>query len=155
MRSNAQGRLRSVLGNAQRRAFRVAFRRGYDGQEKLFWDDREYSSVGSRGGPAEPTTVIQAEARFRQHRPNEFNHLRRRILAIALEQGEVHGDDLAGIDLSQRNEIGAAINGLVKEKLLVSTGEHRKGTSKASHGRRSYVYAPTDRARSQRRRGIV
>jgi hypothetical protein len=66
---------------------------------------------------------------------------------IAKTYGEFHSDYITGQQISERNIIGSAVNALVRQGYLTSTGEHRKGRSSASHGRRSYVYKLTWRGK--------
>jgi hypothetical protein len=87
----------------------------------------------------------QAQALFQHWRRDEWGWLRIVILRIAYQRGEFHADYIAEQQLTERNMIGAAVNTLVKQGFLRSTGEHRKGHSAVSHGRRSYVYNLTDR----------
>jgi uncharacterized low-complexity protein len=98
---------------------------------------------GQRGG----TTVSfeEAGALFQMWRAETWGWLKARIVVIARRRGEFHGDDLAGVELGERNIIGAVVNALVTSGWLESTGEHRAGRSAASHGRRSYVYRLTER----------
>src|SRR4051812_18231351 len=99
--------------------------------------------AGSRGGPLPPLTLEQAQAMFRHWKRDEWGWLRVVIIRIAAQRGEFHADYIAGQHMTERNMIGAAVNAMVKQGYLRSTGEHRKGQSEASHGRRSYVYELT------------
>lgn len=99
------------------------------------------SNAGQRGGDV--ATLEEAKRLFQVWRREEWGWLKARVLYIAASQGEYHGDYLEDVDLKERNIIGAVVNSLVKAGMLVSTGEHRAGTSAASHGRRSYVYQLT------------
>jgi DNA-binding MarR family transcriptional regulator len=82
---------------------------------------------------------------FQHWKRDEWGWLRIVILRIAYQRGEFHADHIAEQQLTERNMIGAAVNTLVRQGFLQSTGEHRKGHSAVSHGRRSYVYMLTDR----------
>jgi hypothetical protein len=104
--------------------------------------------AGTRGGPLPPMTVQAADTLFFEWRREEYGWLKVAILKIATERGEFHGDYLADVKLKERNIIGAVVNAMVRAGILVSTGEHRRGTSDASHGRRSYVYRLTDGGRT-------
>jgi hypothetical protein len=90
-------------------------------------------------------TLAQAQSLFEHWRRDEWGWLRTAILRIARERGEFHADYIAAQQLSERNMIGAAVQTLCKQGFLYSTGEHRRGGSSVSHGRRSYVYKLTQR----------
>src|SRR3954447_9753041 len=105
----------------------------------------EEPGAGSRGGSLPPLTLDQAVSLFRQWRNDEWGWLKTDILRIAYRRGEFHADYIAGQKLSERNMIGAAVNTLCRQGFLYSTGEHRRGKSTVSHGRRSYVYKLTQR----------
>jgi hypothetical protein len=107
------------------------------------------AGAGTRGGPLPPSTLEEAQDRFGTWREEEYGWVKNRILELALTHGEFHADQLAEQPFAQRNVIGAAVNALVCAGLLVSTGEHRKGTSPAAHGRKSYVYCLTGAGRHQ------
>lgn len=96
---------------------------------------------GQRGGTV--AGLPEATALFRQWRSEEWGWLKARVLWIAGRDGEYHADNLADLTLAQPNIIGAVVGALVRGHMLVSTGEHRRGSSEASHGRRSYVYVLT------------
>lgn len=102
---------------------------------------------GTRGGHLPPLTLEQAQSLFRTWRKDEWGLTCIRIVRIAAVYEEYHGDYLAEELVTERNIIGAAVNALVKQGFLASTGEHRKGRSPASHGRRSYVYRLTWRGK--------
>lgn len=104
------------------------------------------SNAGSRGGSV--ASLPQARKLFQKWKREEMGWLKARILYIAEQKGEFHGDDLEDVRLSERNLIGAVVNALARGHLIVSTGEHRRGSSEASHGRRSYVYVLTPLGRS-------
>jgi hypothetical protein len=101
--------------------------------------------AGSRGGSLPPLTLDQARSLFEHWRRDEWGWLRTAIIRIAHQRGEFHADYIAEQQLSERNMIGAAVQALCKQGLLYSTGEHRRGGSSVSHGRRSYVYKLTQR----------
>lgn len=90
-------------------------------------------------------TVEYAQALFQTWRGDEWGWLKARILMIGMKYGEYHGDYLAKTALAEPNIIGALVRSMVSERLLESTGEHRKGAAPAAHGRRSYVYRLTER----------
>lgn len=105
------------------------------------------SSAGSRGGPKPPMTKERAMRLYETWRADEYGGVKAEILRIACEKGEVHGDDVAHLALGERNIVGIAFNSLRGSNLLQSTGEHRVSKNPASHGRRSYVYRPTQEGR--------
>lgn len=108
----------------------------------------EEPGAGTRGGSLPPLTLEQAQGLFAHWRRDEWGWLRTVIIRIAAKHDEFHADYIAEQQLSERNMIGAAVNALCNQGFLVSTGEHRKGSSKVSHGRRSYVYKLTERGRN-------
>jgi DNA-binding MarR family transcriptional regulator len=89
-------------------------------------------------------TLEQAQSLFAHWRRDEYGWLRVAIIRIAQRRGEFHADYIAAQELSERNMIGAAVQSLCKQGYLYSTGEHRRGSSKVGHGRRSYVYKLTE-----------
>jgi len=101
--------------------------------------------AGSRGGPLPPLTLEEAQALFGHWKRDEYGWLRTTIVRLAYRHDEFHADYIAAQELTERNMIGAVVNGLCRMGFLTSTGEHRKGRSAASHGRRSYVYRLTER----------
>lgn len=101
--------------------------------------------AGSRGGSLPPMTLAHAQSLFEHWRRDEWGWLRTAIIRIAHQRGEFHADYIAEQQLSERNMIGAAVQALCKQGFLYSTGEHRRGGSSVSHGRRSYVYKLTER----------
>jgi hypothetical protein len=105
----------------------------------------EEPGAGTRGGQLPPLTLEQAQGLFAHWRRDEYGWLRTVIIRIAARRGEFHADYIAEQELSQRNMIGASVNALCNQGILVSTGEHRRGGSKVGHGRRSYVYKLTER----------
>lgn len=82
---------------------------------------------------------------FRTWKREEYGWLKARILLIARQKGEFHGDYLAATELTERSIIGACVGALVRAQLIRSTGEHRRSRTVAGHGRRSYVYELTAR----------
>jgi hypothetical protein len=104
----------------------------------------EEPGQGTRGGSLPPLTLGQAQAYFQHWKRDEWGWLRTAIIRIAQTRGEFHGDYIADQQLTERNMIGAAVNALVRQGFIRSTGEHRKGHSTVSHGRKSYVYELTD-----------
>ena len=110
--------------------------------------DHSEPGAGSRGGSFPPLTLEQAQGLFAHWRRDEWGWLRTVIIRIAAQKGEFHADYIAEQQLTERNMIGAAVNALCNQGFLTSTGEHRKGRSKVSHGRRSYVYTLTARGRA-------
>lgn len=101
------------------------------------------AGVGTRGGPHTPLSVERADSLFSTWRADEYGSLKDLILQIAVEDGEFHADSLADLDLSERNQIGSAVRALQSSGLIESSGEHRKSSHAAGHGRRSYVYVAT------------
>lgn len=97
---------------------------------------------GSRGGRT--ASLAQAQEMFRRWKPEEYGWLKARILLIARQKGEFHGDHLEGTELTERSIIGATVNALVRAGLIRSTGEHRRSRTAAGHARRSYVYVLTE-----------
>lgn len=105
------------------------------------------AGVGTRGGPTPPMSVDRALELIETWRPYELRRCKEMILVTALIADEFHSDALADVVFDERNVVGVAIRALVQSRMIVSTGEHRKGKSAASHGRRSYVYRLTERGR--------
>jgi hypothetical protein len=111
----------------------------------------QHDPAGSRGGSVPPLDAPTADTLFTTHRAAEYRRVRHLILALALEFGFFHGEQLASVAIKQRNMIGTAISAMMRDGLLVE-GPHRKGTNRASHGRRSYEYhlTATGRALAER-----
>ena len=102
-------------------------------------------NVGTRGGSPDVLSRGKAEELMREWKPDEFGHLQARIMLLAADG--FHGEQLEAVELSERNMIGAAVGGLVRQGLIRATGDHVASTSPASHRRRSYVYGLTGRGR--------
>lgn len=98
---------------------------------------------GERGGPVPPNTLATATAQVEaeQVRASWLAWLRKRIIETIDARGEYHADDLADVvGMPTPNLLGIAVNQLLRQGVIESTGEHRAGKAPASHGRRSYVY---------------
>lgn len=113
--------------------------------------------LGSRGGSTE--SLEEGQALMEQHKVTESEVVRRFILRTAYGKAEFHADDAADLDTTSPNLIGAQVNALAKLGLLEKLNkqgqpEHRKGTSKASHGRASYVWRLTQRGYDEARKLI-
>lgn len=122
-------------------------------QQLSMWGGED--RLGSRGGVTR--SLEEGQALIEDHKADEARFVRESILRVALRSGEVHADDLSGLEVSSPNVIGAQINALARSRLLEKLNrrgavEHRKARAKASHGRASYVWRLTDKGRRQAER---
>lgn len=107
---------------------------------------------GGRGGSIPTLSVREADELFNSWRPMEYGWLRARIIALAARHGEYHADMLAGVEITEPNQVGAAVQALARMDILEKLNrdgdvEHRTGTSDAAHGRQSYVWRLTPKGR--------
>lgn len=103
----------------------------------------ETPALGSRGGRLDQADLDRITAIYQETRSSEFGDVCRWIVTTAATAGEYHGDAASDWQIESRNVLGIAVRHLVANGVLESTGEHRPGTSAASHRRRSYVYRLT------------
>ena len=101
---------------------------------------------GSRGGNVHSLTT--AKQLHSAHKPELTELVTDTILRTLLKQDTVHGDDLAGLDLPAEhlNLVGTSFARLVNKGVIERVGE-RTSRNKASNGRRSGIYAFTDRSK--------
>lgn len=97
--------------------------------------------TGERGGTT--ATVEEGVAVLETQKGSEIARVCGAIMQHALNHPEVHADDVAHLEVSSRNVIGAAFRDLVKEGLIEKTGGRKRTEQKAGHGRSSYVYRAT------------
>ena len=104
--------------------------------------------LGSRGGST--TSLSQAQTLFGDHRKDDVERVRVWILLTAHMRGEFHADDAANWKLTEPNVIGSTVNAMARQRELEKLNfygqeEHRPGKAPAAHGRKSYVWRPTER----------
>jgi hypothetical protein len=95
--------------------------------------------IGERGGTT--ATLEEGEALIHEHKASLALAIRNDIL-IHLDQYESwHRDNLTiEIPAESKNALGAVVSGLISSGLIEETGERRKSSDPAAHGRKSNVY---------------
>lgn len=97
---------------------------------------------GERGGTT--PTLDQAQRFILAHKGNLAAQIRADILDWLETHDEWHANDLrVPVPADSRNVMPAVVAGLVGGKVIEKTGERRKATAKASHGRDSNVFRLT------------
>lgn len=94
--------------------------------------------TGTRGGFT--GSYEQGEAALEGHRPDEVRAVQNAIIGCCKLNGECHADDVAFVQVTERNVVGVAFRALAEAGVIESTGEHRASKLPAAHGRKSYVY---------------
>lgn len=106
------------------------------------------SRQGIRGGTTrsfdEAATVIEL------HKRQASELIESAIWQALKDRGEFHADDLVALDIpaDSLNAIGARVNAFVRRGYMVEVGR-RKSANPASNGRKSNVYAITDKGRAE------
>jgi hypothetical protein len=100
---------------------------------------------GIRGG--DTATLPQARSLHETYKAQTVEAIRLGI-AKALRRGRFHADDLAHLEIPEEhlNLIGTTVASFVKRGLMVEV-DRRKGTSKASKGRKSGIFEATEKGR--------
>lgn len=97
--------------------------------------------TGERGGTT--TSLPEAQQLIEQHKAQLTAAVRADILDHLHHHGVWHADDLR-VDLTgHRNILGAVVIGLINRGIIRETGERRRSTAPASHGRKSNCYRLT------------
>jgi hypothetical protein len=96
-------------------------------------------SVGERGGST--ASLEQGQALIEEHKASLSLAVRNDILIHLEQNGEWHRDNLTiEVPASSKNVVGAVVSGLISSGLIQETGERRRSSDPASHGRKSNVY---------------
>ena len=104
--------------------------------------------VGERGGVT--ATAEEGFALVEQHKPVLSNAIRYDILDWLESHSTWHRNDLrVDVPPESKNAVGAVVNGLIRSGKIVETGERRKSSDPASHGRKSNCYRLTGGGSSQ------
>ena len=95
--------------------------------------------VGERGGSTRD--LDSGVALIEQHKPVLSNAIRYDILDWLESHSVWHRNDLrVDVPPESKNAVGAVVNGLIRSGRIVETGERRKSSDPASHGRKSNCY---------------
>ncbi len=95
--------------------------------------------IGERGGST--ATLDEGIARIEQHKPILSNAIRFDILDWLETHPEWHRNHLrVAVPADSKNAVGAVVNALIRSGKIEETGERRKSSDPASHGRKSNVY---------------
>ncbi len=96
-------------------------------------------SIGERGGST--STLEQGQALIQEHKASLAMAIRNDILIHLEQYGEWHRDNLSiEVPAESKNAVGAVVSGLIKSGKIEETGERRRSSDPASHGRKSNVY---------------
>lgn len=104
-------------------------------------------TLGERGGTT--PDLDSGVALIETHKPVLSNAIRFDILDWLESHSTWHRNDLrVEVPADSKNAVGAVVSGLISSGTIVETGERRKSSDPASHGRKSNVFKLQQSAKS-------